>query len=241
MATEYSGSDASFPATVTLPSDGDPRNAASVNDGLSDLADRTAWLKGEKDAHDVDLSDLDSRLTDAETSLDELEETVPGFGEVEVPVALVAPTRNLDSRFAIGGSIFGFWGQNDTTTAGSIWFPVALPPHGTVSRARLWVQGDAHVTLSGVTMPKFRLHRMELGEPGEISLDDYFEAEASDTSASVEDYQEPHPITIELDPVLDLSDETLWIVEVIGATGANAATFAIRGATFLIGRPVPPE
>jgi hypothetical protein len=45
MSTEYSGSAAAFPAGVTLPSDGDGDGAASVNNGLSDLADRTAYLK----------------------------------------------------------------------------------------------------------------------------------------------------------------------------------------------------
>jgi hypothetical protein len=44
MPTEYSGNSASFPATVTLPSDGEVRDALSYNDGLSDLADRTAFL-----------------------------------------------------------------------------------------------------------------------------------------------------------------------------------------------------
>lgn len=45
MPTNIPGSSASFPANVVGPSGGDTRNATSVNTGLEDLADRTAYLK----------------------------------------------------------------------------------------------------------------------------------------------------------------------------------------------------
>lgn len=44
MSTEFAGSN-TFPATVTLPSDSDDRSAASVNNGLQDLSDRTIFLR----------------------------------------------------------------------------------------------------------------------------------------------------------------------------------------------------
>jgi hypothetical protein len=43
MSTEYAGT-ATYHATVTLPDDGDPRNATTLGAALEDLADRTAAL-----------------------------------------------------------------------------------------------------------------------------------------------------------------------------------------------------
>lgn len=45
MPTNIPGSSASYPANIVAPVDGDPRNAASVQTPLTNLADRTAWLK----------------------------------------------------------------------------------------------------------------------------------------------------------------------------------------------------
>lgn len=44
MSTTYAGTD-TFPTNVTLPADGDPRTASSVNTPMQGLADRTTWLK----------------------------------------------------------------------------------------------------------------------------------------------------------------------------------------------------
>jgi hypothetical protein len=44
MSTEYAGNPANYPTTITRPSDGDNKSAASVNNGFEDLADRTAFL-----------------------------------------------------------------------------------------------------------------------------------------------------------------------------------------------------
>jgi hypothetical protein len=44
MSTEYTGA-ATWHPTVTLPSDGDQRNATSINAANEDLADNCAWLK----------------------------------------------------------------------------------------------------------------------------------------------------------------------------------------------------
>jgi hypothetical protein len=41
----YAGSDASFPATITIVDDGDLVEAATVNAGYQGLADRTAYLR----------------------------------------------------------------------------------------------------------------------------------------------------------------------------------------------------
>jgi hypothetical protein len=45
MSTLYGGAN-SFPVNITIPSDGDTKDAASVNVSLEGLADRTKYLKG---------------------------------------------------------------------------------------------------------------------------------------------------------------------------------------------------
>lgn len=44
MSTTYAGDETNFPASITIPSDGDTKPAASVNVALEGLADRTAYL-----------------------------------------------------------------------------------------------------------------------------------------------------------------------------------------------------
>jgi hypothetical protein len=48
MSYPYAGS-ATFHATITLPDDGDPASAASVDSPFQDVADRTVWCKDEID------------------------------------------------------------------------------------------------------------------------------------------------------------------------------------------------
>lgn len=45
MPVNIPGSSAAYPANVVAPVDADARNAASIQAGLTNLADRTAWLK----------------------------------------------------------------------------------------------------------------------------------------------------------------------------------------------------
>lgn len=44
MSSSYAGNPAAFATTITIPDDGDPKNAASVNIPFEVLADRTAYL-----------------------------------------------------------------------------------------------------------------------------------------------------------------------------------------------------
>lgn len=44
MSTTYAGDPDNFPSSITIPSDGDTKPAASVNAAFEGLADRTAWL-----------------------------------------------------------------------------------------------------------------------------------------------------------------------------------------------------
>lgn len=52
MSTTYGGAN-TYPANITLPSDGDVKNAASVNVPLEGLADRTAYLYARSGAYRV--------------------------------------------------------------------------------------------------------------------------------------------------------------------------------------------
>jgi len=45
MPSPFAGSSATYPSTYLIPSDGDDRNAASVNVALEALGDRTEWLR----------------------------------------------------------------------------------------------------------------------------------------------------------------------------------------------------
>lgn len=49
MPTNIPGTASSYPANVVAPSDGDQRNAASMQVALTQLADRTAWLRDQID------------------------------------------------------------------------------------------------------------------------------------------------------------------------------------------------
>jgi hypothetical protein len=56
MSTTYSGDSSNFPTDITIPSDGDPLNAASVNAALEGLADRTKWVRAR--AHTFEIAVL---------------------------------------------------------------------------------------------------------------------------------------------------------------------------------------
>lgn len=55
MSSTYAGNPASYAANITIPSDGDTRDAASVNVAFEALADRTAHLDASRDDHESRL------------------------------------------------------------------------------------------------------------------------------------------------------------------------------------------
>lgn len=55
MSTNYAGNDASFPATIAIPSDGDKRNATTLNTALQPIIDRTAYLSAANTAALVEM------------------------------------------------------------------------------------------------------------------------------------------------------------------------------------------
>lgn len=57
MSTTYNGADA-YPTSLTIPADGDPKPAASVNVAIEGLADRTTNLKGRVISLETDVGNL---------------------------------------------------------------------------------------------------------------------------------------------------------------------------------------
>src|SRR5262245_33734644 len=51
MSTTYAGDPTNYPTSITVPSDGDDPDAASVNAALEGLADRTAALNAKVSAY----------------------------------------------------------------------------------------------------------------------------------------------------------------------------------------------
>ena len=101
MGTQYAGSQ-TFPSDYTIPDDGDPEDAASVNVALEALGDRTAFLRSRLDA----LANL-AALTAIAAPTDGLVRLVRGFG---VFVFDSAATASI-SPFAIaaGDATPGAW------------------------------------------------------------------------------------------------------------------------------------
>lgn len=63
MSSTYAGNAASYPANITIPSDGDARDAASVNVALEGLADRTAHLDASRDTLEGQVAALQPQFT----------------------------------------------------------------------------------------------------------------------------------------------------------------------------------
>lgn len=57
MSSTYAGA-SSFPTNITIPDDGDPRTAASVNVAFEGLADRTVWAKRQSVTRVADVAAL---------------------------------------------------------------------------------------------------------------------------------------------------------------------------------------
>ena len=116
MSTTYGGT-ATYPALITLPSDGDTRDAASVNTGLEALADRTEYLR----ASFPGLADSMFQL-------------VP----LNAPcVGLESAAWTSDGNMAVHG-----WVQSDTSAAYRIAWTLPTPSKGKLYAVSLWFDGN---------------------------------------------------------------------------------------------------
>ena len=94
MPSPYSGAD-NFPASYNIPSDGDPRDAASVNVALEALGDRTTYLNNRKG---VDfLRTLDYASTDDTAFPPTVQWTSNGLGTFTLVTGLTVVSATVPS------------------------------------------------------------------------------------------------------------------------------------------------
>jgi hypothetical protein len=198
-------------AAVTVPDDGDAANAASVEAGMQDLADRTYYLH---------------------------EKIVGVASTITVPIPLCASAFNQDARFIASDGIaaygYGCWEQADPTSGGGLAFGIYLPfESGQLSSVTLYVtgrwSGAAHAGPVG-TMPTLTIQQQALATGVVTDL-----ATVTDTTVAPATYDVPHTIVNPCGPVPIGPTHTYWLV-VTGEAGANSAThhFAVYGATATI-------
>jgi len=184
-------------ASVAVPDDGDAANAASVEAGMQDLADRTLYLR--------------NRLPSAAASY---QIVVPAFC-----------TYNENSRFLYdyGGAACPFPVHADTTDAGGIMCPlVGLPSSGTITSVITRVNGlmtaGVHGGLLG-TAPTATLLRYlyTTGAPTnvDVAVDPY-------ATTDLALYEQPHPITSAA-LAESLSIYRTYAMVITGENGANKA------------------
>lgn len=134
MPTIYAGNPASYATNITLPSDGDPRSAASVNVPLEALADRTAFLLA--GGMNV-LADL-TALAAITTPSDGMVRHVLGHGHFVFKTS--ATTGLSPFRVAAADATPGGWvASNAHETTRTVYVPcsrmVGLTSNGTVPAA----------------------------------------------------------------------------------------------------------
>lgn len=158
-----------YEASVIGPDDGDPRNAASVRDGLQDLANRTKFLK----------------------------ETGPSLtGTNKYALASRQITRYLPFSFiAKPAEWLASAGSGDDSaatlvnTAVRLYIPLDVPNGSTLDEVSVEVSGaGGHAGLPG-TMPAIIVQQHSLGANAAVGTSQ------SDTSGGTGAYQTPHYIT----------------------------------------------
>lgn len=245
-----------WPDLITIPDDGDPRAAASVNVALEGLADRTQWLA----EHSINFVDGASYVTSI--SLIDLT-TVTTTGDIEVGGALtvtgdiVAPTFTGDTvtantflfnsnptfdrsvehpgypdfaTTAFWDFVFYFWTVN-SAAAGHLCIPLHLP-HGCAlnsARARINPAGG-HAAFPGgaPTMPSLVVKYREITTGSETTL-----KSQTDTSATAGAYEAAHWITATLAAAHTVDREAnVYYLSLFTEAGANAIAGTVYyGAT----------
>ncbi len=200
-----------FPAAISIMDDGDAANAASVETGRQQLANRTYYLH---------------------------EKIVGVASTITVPIPLCASAFNANARFysADGVAAYGLgcWVQSDITSIGGLAFGIYLPfESGQLSSVTLYVtglySGAAHAGAIGA-MPTLTIQQQALATGVVTDL-----ATVTDTTVAPATYDVPHTIVNPCGPVPIGPTHTYWLV-VTGEAGANAANsrFAVYGATATI-------
>ncbi len=198
MSTTYGGTN-TYPALITLPSDGDTRDAASVNTGLEALADRTEYLRAQ----------------------------FPGLADSMFQIVpLNAPCVGLESAGWTSDGALGShgWIQADTATAHRIGWTLPTPSAGKLYAVSVWFDGNgsgiSHVGPGlPATLPIFYLYESD-------ALTGTFAAIKTTTiaPANLAAYETRQRVDIipASSPVVDGNATKSYVLIISGETGADA-------------------
>jgi hypothetical protein len=187
---------------VTAPAPTDDLTAASVADGISQLADRDRFLL----------------------------ETVALGGWWK---QTMAPLSNASNRFNLDE--ISKWLQIDVTDAGSLVFPVRLPPIGQLMAMRVLRTGGlgpGHSLLPA--LPNY-----QLGVSNALDVTDALLVDSPDPANNLTEYETLTSIEFDLDAlgtVWPIAQHDFFYIQVEGESGGNAiaSTFAVYSIEILV-------
>lgn len=235
-----------WPDLITIPDDGDPREAASVNVALEGLADRTQWLAN----HSINALDGAVYLTSISLiGLTELTTTgdVEVGGNLTVDGDIVAPTFTGDTvtantflfnsnptfdrtvehpgepdwaTTAFWDFVAYFWTVN-SATAGNLYIQLHLPHGSVLNSVTVWINPPAgHAAFPGgaPTMPSIAVKRRTVATGNQATLQSM-----TDASATAGAYEATHAITATLaSPHTVDREANVYYVSLVTEGGANA-------------------
>lgn len=184
MSTELSPAADTYHSTVTAPSDGDAANGTNFQAGIQDCADNARYVR--------------DRCPGAAAS------TV-----IIIPPQIATP--DLDGYWDLLGN---YQRQNDVSTSHKLYYPVVMPPDGTITQVRCLVTGTGGHSALPANMPILRLYSLD--STGTTTQ----EGTVTDTSADLGAYETVHWITLS---GLSVSlGQDAYHVDLLGESGANA-------------------
>lgn len=194
MSYPYDGTD-TYPATLTLPEDGDAPDGAAWQTSLEGLADRTTALRkgpwGQAGWQQISLS---GAIQPGDGSTDRFHGTVM-TGPMPV------------------------WRQMSVASAGVLWFSLVPPPGGRVATVQAIVHGnfDAGGNHGGLpaTVPTLSVWKRSGGTTMTLL------GTATDDSADETEYDASHYIVVSGLTIAAAETESIWVA-FTGETGANS-------------------
>lgn len=180
MPTTYSGDPTSYPTAITIPSDGDPKPAASILVAVEGIADRTANLAAPR-------FDATKTYGLASRTIKRKRSAFPVF---------VSPS---DFAILVGTGYAGLVGTNVATLA-YCFYPIDVPNGATILNVSLWVRAapfGTYAAFPGVepgTYPKIQLMQTNVETGTQTSLAASFDTLFS--PHTVAGYQASHAIVI---------------------------------------------
>jgi len=220
-----------FTASVTVPDDGDVRNAASVETAFQALANRTKWLTDQRTSDNATLA---TGLGIMNAAIDAIEALTPGIATsltraVSIPGAAIV---NTNTRWALNAS--GDWEQTGILSSGTLELPLAdFPKSGRISGISYRVApGTGRGGLPG-GMPVYKLLQYDAFTDTTTII-----SSVTDSSASVGAYEAAHTQAV-TGLTHNISATSTYSLLIEGEWSTNAQIgLVFRGARITI-VPVP--